>query len=302
NGIHIVDLAQTVPLLHQALVAVTETVAKGGRVLFVGTKRAAQVSSPTPANSIDTVGKGYVVANDVAIPTTNLWIFPVTGPATGLPTLLAAGKITIPTAAMPAGARQPASSQLLDTSDTRMTQAVMARNPTQSKALSLWTQHTVRNTASSSRIQWYEIGPTVSPPVLLRFGTIAGSSTEFFFNAAISPDRRVDGTTAAKGGSFVIGYNVSSPSIFPRIVMGSSVNGAGVTYKVVKNGGGPYRDYSCPSPGDTCRWGDYSGAAPDPRPQGGAARAVGLTNQFSPSGATSTSQSNWRTWIWHAAP
>ena len=41
NGIHIVDLAQTVPLLHQALVTVTETVAKGGRVLFVGTKRSA---------------------------------------------------------------------------------------------------------------------------------------------------------------------------------------------------------------------------------------------------------------------
>ena len=41
NGIHIVDLAQTVPLLHQALLTVTETVAKGGRVLFVGTKRAA---------------------------------------------------------------------------------------------------------------------------------------------------------------------------------------------------------------------------------------------------------------------
>ena len=41
NSIHIIDLAQTVPLLHQALLAVTETVAKGGRVLFVGTKRAA---------------------------------------------------------------------------------------------------------------------------------------------------------------------------------------------------------------------------------------------------------------------
>ena len=41
NGIHIIDLAQTVPMLHQALLAVTETVAKGGRVLFVGTKRAA---------------------------------------------------------------------------------------------------------------------------------------------------------------------------------------------------------------------------------------------------------------------
>ena len=41
NGIHIIDLAQTVPLLHQALVAVRDTVAAGGRVLFVGTKRQA---------------------------------------------------------------------------------------------------------------------------------------------------------------------------------------------------------------------------------------------------------------------
>ena len=41
NNIHIVDLAQTVPLLHQALVKVSDTVAKGGRVLYVGTKRTA---------------------------------------------------------------------------------------------------------------------------------------------------------------------------------------------------------------------------------------------------------------------
>ena len=42
NNIHIIDLAQTVPLLHQALKAVSDTVARGGRVLFVGTKRQAQ--------------------------------------------------------------------------------------------------------------------------------------------------------------------------------------------------------------------------------------------------------------------
>jgi small subunit ribosomal protein S2 len=42
NGIHIIDLAHTVPLLHQALVAISDTIARGGRVLFVGTKRAAQ--------------------------------------------------------------------------------------------------------------------------------------------------------------------------------------------------------------------------------------------------------------------
>ena len=42
NNIHIIDLAQTVPMLHRALQAVSDTVAKGGRILFVGTKRQAQ--------------------------------------------------------------------------------------------------------------------------------------------------------------------------------------------------------------------------------------------------------------------
>jgi small subunit ribosomal protein S2 len=41
NGIHIIDLSQTVPLLHQALVAVRNVASSGGRVLFVGTKRQA---------------------------------------------------------------------------------------------------------------------------------------------------------------------------------------------------------------------------------------------------------------------
>ena len=42
NNIHILDLAQTVPMMHRALQAVSDTVAKGGRILFVGTKRQAQ--------------------------------------------------------------------------------------------------------------------------------------------------------------------------------------------------------------------------------------------------------------------
>jgi small subunit ribosomal protein S2 len=41
NNIHIIDLAQTVPLLHRALQAVSDVVAGGGRVLIVGTKRQA---------------------------------------------------------------------------------------------------------------------------------------------------------------------------------------------------------------------------------------------------------------------
>ena len=42
NGIHIIDLTQTVPMLDAALKVVRDTVAKGGRILFVGTKRQAQ--------------------------------------------------------------------------------------------------------------------------------------------------------------------------------------------------------------------------------------------------------------------
>ena len=41
NNIHILDLSQTVPLMHRALQTVSDTVARGGRVLFVGTKRQA---------------------------------------------------------------------------------------------------------------------------------------------------------------------------------------------------------------------------------------------------------------------
>jgi small subunit ribosomal protein S2 len=57
NNIHIIDLTQTVPLLHQALLAVADTVAKGGRVLFVGTKRQA---SETVADAARSCAQYYV--------------------------------------------------------------------------------------------------------------------------------------------------------------------------------------------------------------------------------------------------
>ena len=42
NGIHIIDLQQTVPLLHNALVFLYEIANNNGKILFVGTKRQAQ--------------------------------------------------------------------------------------------------------------------------------------------------------------------------------------------------------------------------------------------------------------------
>lgn len=51
NNIHIIDLAQTVPMLHRALEAVSDTVARGGRILLVGTKRQAQEPIAAAAKS-----------------------------------------------------------------------------------------------------------------------------------------------------------------------------------------------------------------------------------------------------------
>jgi small subunit ribosomal protein S2 len=57
NNIHIIDLTQTVPLLHQALLTVSDVVAKGGRVLFVGTKRQA---SETVANAAKSCAQYFI--------------------------------------------------------------------------------------------------------------------------------------------------------------------------------------------------------------------------------------------------
>ena len=46
NGIHIMDLSKTVPMLHQALVAVKDVVASGGRILFVGTNASQRADCP----------------------------------------------------------------------------------------------------------------------------------------------------------------------------------------------------------------------------------------------------------------
>jgi small subunit ribosomal protein S2 len=57
NGIHIIDLQQTVPMLHRGLQAVRDVAAGGGRVLYVGTKRAA---ADIVAESAKRCGQYYV--------------------------------------------------------------------------------------------------------------------------------------------------------------------------------------------------------------------------------------------------
>jgi small subunit ribosomal protein S2 len=57
NDIHIIDLGKTVPMLHQALAAVRNTIANNGRILFVGTKR--QATDPV-AEAAKRCGQYYI--------------------------------------------------------------------------------------------------------------------------------------------------------------------------------------------------------------------------------------------------
>jgi hypothetical protein len=259
-----------------------------------------QTFTPVPANQVDNNVAGFVVAQDGALSATKLWFYKVTRNATtGMPVFGAARGLTVPTYTIPPSATQPTFGQKIDTSDARPTQAVQAINPDRSGIQSFWTQHTVKHPSEPrSVVRWYEIDPAPATPVLLRTGSI-GSSGNFFFNASISPDRRKDNATVQFGDSFVINYNVSSKvnNISPGIVSASSVSGAGLTFSSIKPAVGPYRDFTCPTPADVCRWGDYSSAMPDPRPTTAGRGEVWITNQYSGVASPSTSSADWRTWI-----
>ena len=257
------------------------------------------VFAPVPANQIDNSPTGYVMARNGTLPSDKLWFFSVTRNATtGLPVFGAPRGLNVPSYTMPPAASQPTFSQMLDTLDARPTQAVQAVNPDRG-TFSFWVQHTVKQDALNlAEVRWYEINPVPALPKLLRSGKINNTKSHFY-NAAISPDRRKDGTTVAFGDSFVIQFNVSgsASAISPRIMAGSSFNGGALTFALIRNAVGPYRDLTCQKPGDVCRWGDHWGAAPDPKPTALGRGTVWITNQYSGRVNPPSTTANFRTWI-----
>jgi hypothetical protein len=283
---------------------------KAGTVLNLRDTANAQTFTPVPANQVDNSSTGYVMARNGGLPSTRFWFYNVTrNSSTGFPIFGGPRGLTVASYTVPPDANQPPNNPpfgynpLLDTLDARPTQAVQGINPDRG-TFSFWTQHTVNRTGQvRAVVRWYEINPVPALPVLLRTGEIGTTSTAHFFNAAISSDR----TGSAFGDSFVIPYSVSSSTISPRIVAGSSFSGGALSFLLVRNGVGPYRDFSCPSAGDPfCRWGDYSGATPDPLPPRTRPRldrgAVWGTNQFSGVLNPSAATANWRTQIFNLQP
>jgi hypothetical protein len=271
-----------------------------------------RIFTPVPANDIDTKALGYWVAMDddvvfSGITSNRLYVGSVSRNAgTGAPIFNNPKNLTVANYTLPAAATQLSNTRDLDSLDARNTQAQMSRNPDRTNQYSIWTQHTIRGaSAASSFVRWYEINPFPTPPTVLRTGNIGQNTPNtFFYNGAISPDRRADGAVRQFGDSFVINYNASragAGGFNPRFNVGSSFNGGAVGgFLTVRNSPGANFDFSCPGVNDTCRWGDYAAATPDPKPtpppSGTNRGTVWSTNQTAGPGAT-VGNPTWDTWF-----
>ena len=233
--------------------------------------------TPVPANQTDTSSTGWAVSRPAGIPSggaTFLTLFKVTKSATGAAAIPTTG-ISVPVTAfkVPASAPQPGTSFKLDTLDTRLTQAVSAIDPAHGSVTALWTQHTVFGGAGA-QVRWYEIKPATHS--LIQKGTISSSSL-FTFNGAISPDRRVNGTSKKFGGDMVINVNQSSASALAASKVASKIGANAISaLKLVAASSAADTGFDCMTAGspNLCRWGDYAGASPDP-----AAPTTGTTGQ-----------------------
>jgi len=267
-------------------------------------------ATPVPANLVDDGsggGAGYVVANADLSTTSSagfVSVYKVTtsGVVGGIPIpfVSAVTSVSVPSYSMPSSAPQKGSSYLLDTLDGRFEAAVAAVDPTRG-AVAVWTAHAVYGGSGSagSEERWYEIDPNAG--TVLQSGSV-GNSSLFVWNGAVSPDR--NGTTGSFGGSMAMSVSTSSLTTYPAIQFvtkqAGSVQSSPVTPNNLVQATGPNVDFSCSST-TPCRWGDYSGASPDPNPGSTTAGKVWLANQYN-TASGSTSGTAWRTWLFAVTP
>ena len=214
--------------------------------------------TPVPANTADGSSPGYIVAahDDSTAPQSKVMVWHF---APG-PTLVADGDITVGTFSVPPSVPQPGSTYLLDSLDGRLTQAVQLRDPSAGGVEAVWTQHTVAGASGRAVVRWNEFVP--STLTVLQEGEI-GSATDHIFNGAISPSSA--GSDAAvsynRGGGATLAMigaqtrRSSTPS--GQMDAGEVVLGTSTTFDQETLFQG-----NCTT--NPCRWGDYSGASPDP--------------------------------------
>jgi hypothetical protein len=224
-----------------------------------------QAFTPVPANQTDTSSTGWVVARPDSTPSggaTSFTVFKVTRSASGTATIPTTGtKVAVAAYKVPAAAPQKGTSNKIDTLDARNTQAVSAVDPAHGGVTALWTQHAVLGGAGSQE-RWYEINPAAHS--LIQHGTLTSSSS-FIFDGAVSPDRRVNGTSAKFGADMVIDVVTSSASTLPTIKVASKVGTKAISgLTQIATSTAADKGFDCIQDNGTCRWGDYAAATPDP--------------------------------------
>ncbi|HEV2413222.1 MAG TPA: fibronectin type III domain-containing protein [Candidatus Dormibacteraeota bacterium] len=214
-------------------------------------------STPVPANTFDSSANGYIVsAHDPSVtPQSKAMVWHM---APG-PVLVADGDISVGAKyAAPPSVPQPGTSFLIDSLDGRFTQAVQLFDPS-AGAEAVWTQHTVAASGRSA-VRWYEFLP--GSLAIRQQGQLA-NATDYLWNAAIAP--------SSAGNDAMISYNRGSSSQLSligaqtrtqstplgqmdpgEVILGTSSAANQETL---------FQGNCSPNP---CRWGDYSGATPDP--------------------------------------
>jgi len=247
-------------------------------------------ATPVPAVQADTAStSGYVVqAADVSgsssTPKNQLIVTSIT-PATTPPSFTTTQKdVTVDPYYLPSNAPQYGTSKRLDTLDGRFEHAVEVGGV-------VYTAHAVAEASGGMSVErWYAIDPgTVTG--LAAEGTL-GDSSLYVFNGAISPD--------LSGGNLVLGASTSGANAYPAMqaVQWAATDAtplklvpasASIPGSVIEQSQTYNYDFSCSGRQSVCRWGDYSGASPDPLGGG-----VFLSNQYNVGGG-SIFQAAWRT-------
>src|SRR5256712_9551042 len=218
--------------------------------------------TPVPANTVDASSTGYIVGahDDTAAPQSKVMVWHI---ASG-PSLVADGDLTVGSFSVPPSVPQPDTTYLLDSLDGRLTQAVQLSDPSAGGAEAVWTQHTVAGGGGRAVVRWNELLPAAM--TVAQEGEI-GSTTDHIFNGAISP--------SSAGNDAALFYNRGSGSQLALIGAqtrqsttppgqmdaGEVALGTSATF----DQGTAFQGNCTVNP---CRWGDYSGASPDPSAAG----------------------------------
>ena len=261
-----------------------------------------QAFTPVPAIQTDPSAAGYVMAmSDIECP-------PTCGEGTLLttytlkpkkhdptvPKLSIPRSLTVGSYQSPPDAPQKDTDRLLDTLDGRITHAVSGIDPAVGRT-TVWVSHCVLGGAGAE-VRWYEVRPGKKASVLQ-----SGAATDpslYVFNGGISNDRTVnEALQTAHGDAMVLGFNTSSSSTYVAVQMISKRGSKPQSgFVMVHQSTGPFAPVgSCGLLG--CRWGDYSGATPDPAADVSAIHGeVWSTNEFT------DGDSHRPTWNWEAMP